>query len=207
MTNYFVAYVAAFFLPLLFRSWRIAIVGLGLQGLILATILVATHFDWSIQFFFEFASLFFLRFLFLPWYIFRKMGDPVDSADFHLLTKNLLTKLIAFLLLVVAFIFGRKMAPNDSQEALQIGAAAGSILVAMLILSNQKNPIGQVVGLFMFEGGITLIELLSPHAMPFPVSVGATLVFVGLVLTCGQYLGQGMEIKPDFVGPAAKELE
>ena len=37
---------------------------------------------------------------------------------------------------------------------------------------------------------IALIELLSPHVMPFPVSIGVSVAFIMLVLTCGKYIGQ-----------------
>ena len=32
MTNLFIAYVAAFFMPLLFHSWRVAVLGLACRA-------------------------------------------------------------------------------------------------------------------------------------------------------------------------------
>jgi len=214
MTNLFIAYVAAFFLPLLFHSWRVAVLGLGVQGLLLALIMSAHHLEeaWDVPLYFEFTSLLLVRAVFVPWYLFRRMRSDqsapltqpsppggeggVRGSEFTLVSKNLVQWTLAFLLLVIAFVFGDKISPHDPNEALQIGAAAGAILIGLLVLANQNHPLGQIIGLFTFEGGVTLVELLSPHAMPFPVMVGVSLVFVFLVLICGHFLGRLMTAQP-----------
>ena len=48
--------------------------------------------------------------------------------------------------------------------------------------------IGQVVGVITFEGGLTLVELLSKHAMPLEVYVGISIVFIVLILTLVQFV-------------------
>lgn len=80
------------------------------------------------------------------------------------------------------------MSHEGTSEALQVGVAASAILIGLLVLANQHHPLGQIVGLLTFEGGLTLVELLSPHAMPLPVYAMVSLVFVAFVLTSGQYL-------------------
>jgi hydrogenase-4 membrane subunit HyfE len=196
MTNLLIAYVAAFFLPLLFHSWRVAVLGLGVQGMLLSLIAFTHHGDWSVQLLFEGLSLFLIHGLFVPWYLFRMMRGDQLAREFPLVSKNLLQWLLAFLLLVVAFVFGSKMSPNNPQEALQVGTAAGSILIGLLVLSNQIHPLGQIIGLFTLDGGMTLVELLSPHAMPFPVSIVLSLVFFAMVVTCGNYLTRFQVIPP-----------
>ena len=190
MTNLFVAYVAAFFLPLLFHSWRVAVLGLGVQGFLLGMILAAHHQPMSVTLFFEYANLFAVHGVFVPWLLFRTMRSHSTPSDFSLISKNLVQWVLAFLLISVAFMFGDRLTPEDSAEALQVGSAAGAILIGLLVLANQTHPLGQVIGLLTFHGGVTLVELLSPHAMPFPVHLGISLVFVVFVATCGQYLSR-----------------
>lgn len=190
MTNLFIAYVAAFLLPLMFHSWRVAVIGLGVQGALLGLILAAHHNPWSLSLFCEYANLFVVHALFVPWFLFRSMRGHETASDFSLIAKNLVQWVGAFLLVALAFIFGSKVSPEDSLESLQVGTAAAAILIGLLVLSNQTHSLGQIVGLLTFEGGVTLVELLSPHAMPLSVFLGISLVFVILVLTCGQYLGQ-----------------
>lgn len=190
MTNLFVAYLAAFFVPLLFHSWRVAVLGLGVQGFLLGLILAEHHHPWSGALLFEYANLFVIHGVFVPWVLFRSMRGHDTPANFTLISKNLVQWTLAFLLVTLAFVFADKLTPEDSPETLQIGTATGAILIGMLVLANQHHPLGQTVGLLTFEGGVTLVELLSPHAMPFPVYVGVSLVFVVFVLTCGQYLAR-----------------
>ena len=164
--------------------------GLGVQGCLLGLILVEHHHPWSGELLFEYANLFVIRGLFVPWLLFRSMRGHDTPGSFSLISKNLVQWVLAFLLVVVAFVFGDKLAPDDSLEALQVGTAAGATLIGLLVLSNQTHPLGQTVGLLTFEGGVTLVELLSPHAMPLPVYLGVSLVFVVFVVTCGQYLNR-----------------
>jgi hydrogenase-4 membrane subunit HyfE len=66
----------------------------------------------------------------------------------------------------------------------------------MLLVANQRQRVAQLVGLFTFEGGVTLVQLLSPHAVPFPVQLGVTVIDVLFVLTLGHYLARFPEIVP-----------
>jgi hydrogenase-4 membrane subunit HyfE len=94
-------------------------------------------------------------------------------------------------------VFGNRMSPNNLTVAMHVGTAAGSIVIGLLVLANQNHPLGQIIGLFTFDGGITLVELLAPHgALPVSVSAGVSLAFLTLVLTCGQYLNQILAIPP-----------
>lgn len=188
MTNLFIAYVAACLLPLLFHSWRVAVLCLGVQGALLGLILREHHHPWSGGLLFEYANLFLIHGLFVPWVLFRSMRGHETPSHFSLISKNLVQWTLAFLLVTIAFVFGDHLTPEDSPEALQVGTAVSAILIGMLVLSNQTHPLGQTVGLLTFEGGVTLVELLSPHAMPLPVYCGVSLVFVVFVITCGDYV-------------------
>ena len=205
MTNLYIVYVAAVLLPVLFHSWRVAVLALGVQGFLLALILTTGHesFSWAVAF--EFASLLLIRAVFIPWYLHHRMRGCDTTRAFSLISKNLLQWILAFGLLAIAFLFGRKMSPDDPHEALHIGTAAASILIGLQILANQNHPLGQIIGLLTFEGGVTLVELLSPHAMPFPVSVGVSLATVIFVLVCGEYLTRIIAIGPSDESVASKE--
>lgn len=182
MTNLFVLYVAAFLLPLMFHSWRVAVFGLGVQGFVLGLILLATH-EPSLMLYVEAANLFIVRTVLVPWVLFRSMGKVDLEPSFSLIKKSVSQWFLAFLIIVTGSIFGRFMAPEDSIQAFQVGTAAIAILTGFLILANQRHVIGQVVGVITFEGGLTLVELLSKHAMPLKVYVLISIVFILLVLT------------------------
>lgn len=187
MTNLFIAYVAAFLLPMLFHSWRVAVIGLGVQGIILGLICIFTH-EFSSFVLIETFTLLAIRGVLVPWVLFRRMRGHELPSNFSLIKKSLAHWILAILLVVAAFMFGNRMSDEGTSEALQVGVASSAILIGLLVLSNQKHPLGQIVGLLTFEGGVTIVELLSPHVMPFPVYALVSLVFVAFVLTSGQYL-------------------
>ncbi len=187
MTNLFVLFVAAFLLPLMFHSWRVAVFGLGVQGFVLGLILLATH-ERSLMLFVEAGNLFIVRAVVVPWLLFRSLGNVQLEASFSLIRKSFSQWFLAFLIILTGSIFGRFMSPEDSIQAFQVGTAAIAILTGFLILANQRHVIGQVVGVITFEGGLTLVELLSKHAIPLEVYTGISIVFILLVLTLVDFI-------------------
>ena len=188
MNDVYMAFTAAFFVPLLFHSKRIAILGLAIQGMLLAMVPASHVHHWTPQVVLECALLFALRGIFAPWMLWRYARTKHDDSEFSLIGKNIFQWTIAALLLSSAFLLGGRLAPDDSYEALQVGTAAGCVMIGMLVLSNQNDRLGQALGLLTIESGMALVELLSPHAMPIPVSIGVNVVYVTLIITMGLYL-------------------
>lgn len=199
MTNLFIVYLAAVAVPAFFPSWRIAVLGLGLQGLMLSFVLLAGHEFDSAAVVVEFGFLLFIRAAFLPWYLFRKSDSKSASRNFSLVGDSLWQRSLVILLIAIGFAAGLATSQGDTRETVQIGTAASSLLVGMLMVANQRQPAVQLVGLVTFEGGVTLVELLSSHAMPFPVQLGVTAIDVFFVLTLGQYLSRFAEMTPPDV--------
>ncbi len=201
MNDLYLAFVAAYFVPLLFQSWRVAILGLSTQGILLSCVPALHAHQWSGQVVFECVALFCLRGLLAPWLLYQFNG--LGERSFSLIGKNLFQWAGAALLLALAFILGNHLAPNSPVEAMQVGTAAGCILTGMLILANQSQRFGQAIGLLTIESGMALVELLSEHAMPFSVAIGVQVVFAGLLFTIVIFL----RISPQFSSPATQLIE
>lgn len=196
MTNLFIVYLAAVVVPAFFLSWRVAVLGLGLQGLMLSFVLVAGHGLDSPAVLVEFVCLLLIRAVFVPWYLFKKTDPKSTPRNFSLVGPTLWQRSMVVLLTAVGFVMGPAMGQGDTRETVQIGTAAASLFVGMLMVANQGQPAAQLVGLVTFEGGVTLVEMLSPHAMPFPVLLGGAAIDVFFVLTLGQYLARFLEMAP-----------
>lgn len=196
MTNLFLVYGASLVVPLLFPSWRLAVLALALRGLILAMVLSFGHEPGSVAFAAELLALVAIRGVFTPWYLFRQSREMAAQGPFHLVDPSLWPFAFAVGLVGLGFALGVSVAGQDSREALQVGTAASSILVGMLLLANQRHHGAQLVGLFTFEGGVTMVELLSPHPIPFPVQIGVSLIDLLFVVTCGQYLARLATMRP-----------
>lgn len=196
MTNLFIVYLAAVIVPAFFVSWRIAVLGLGIQGLMLSFVLLAGHEIDSPAVVIEFLCLLLIRAAFVPWYLLRKCDARYAQRSFALVGTTLWQRSLVVLLTAAGFAMGLAMGKGDMRESMQIGTAASSLLVGMLMVANDRQPAAQLVGLFTFEGGVTLVELLSPHAMSFPIQMGVTAIDVFFVLTLGQYLARFPQITP-----------
>ncbi|MCE9564674.1 MAG: hypothetical protein K8U57_21790 [Planctomycetes bacterium] len=196
MTNLLILDMAAVVVPVFFPSWRVAVLALGVQGLMLSLVLLTSHEIDSPAVVMEFICLLLIRAVFVPWYLLRKTGPKPAPGDFSLVGTTLGERSLVLLLLACGFGAGLVMGRGDTREVAQISTAASSLLIGMLMIANQRQPAAQLIGLFTFEGGVTLVELLSPHAMPFPVQLGVSALEVFFVLTCGQYLTRFPEMAP-----------
>lgn len=204
MNDVYMAFTAAFFIPLLFHSWRVALLGLAVQGMLLAMVPASHVHEWSNQIAVECGLLFILRGVVAPWLLYRYAITHQGELPFALIGKNIYEWAIAAVLLVGAFLLGDRLAPHDAHEALQVGTAAGCILIGMFVLSRQNARFGQAVGLLTIESGMALVELLSPHAMPIPVSIGVNVVYVTLLITMGLYLRSSSVAAAGSEAPAIK---
>ncbi|MCY2980102.1 MAG: hypothetical protein NTU79_15650 [Planctomycetota bacterium] len=188
MNELFLAFAAAFIVPLLFQSWRIAIAGLAVQGILLSILPAAHVHEWTPQVVFECITLIVFRGILTPWLIVTRLSPDLRAERLSLIGTNLFQWACAAILITSGYLLANAISPNNAQESIQFGTAVGCILIGMLILSNRSNRLGQAVGLLTIESGMALVELLSPHAMPFPASIGVAAVYLFLILTILTYL-------------------
>jgi hydrogenase-4 membrane subunit HyfE len=203
VTNLFIVYLAALAVPTLFASWRCAVFGLGLQGLILSLVVLARHTIEPIVIV-EFGCLLLIRGVFVPWYLLRKVNPGSAEREFSLVGSSLGARILVLLVLTLGLGVGSAMGKGDAREVIHFGTAVSALLVGMLMVANQGQPAAQLIGLFTFEGGVTLTELMSPHAAPFPVQLGIALLDLLFVLTVAQYLARFAELGST---PAAAKRE
>jgi len=138
----------------------------------------------------EAGNLFIVRAVLVPWLLLRSMGNIQLESSFSLIKKSFAQWFLIFLIILAGSIFGRFLSPDDSIQAFQVGTAAIAILTGFLILANQRHVIGQVVGVITFEGGLTLVELLSKHAIPLEVYSIISIVFIFLLLTLVDFINK-----------------
>jgi hydrogenase-4 membrane subunit HyfE len=196
MTNLYLLYVATLTVPLLFPFWRATVLCLGVQGLLLSLALSLEHEPGSAGFALELGTLLAVRAVFVPWYLLSQTRGPDAPESFSVINRSLWSRLVAGGLVALAFSFGSSVGGPTADQRMQLGTAAAAVLLGMLALTNQRQYVAQLAGLFVFEGGVTLVELLSPAPMPLPVQVGVTVIDVLFVVTCGSYLRRFAALRP-----------
>ncbi len=183
MTFLLVAWFLALCLPLFIRSWRAALTGLRIQALAMAGMiwLHADHLAPSPLI--ALADLLLFRAFFAPWYLKRMATERGVQSAFDLIPANLFVWTLAAVLVMTSFGFSATLAGEYSRSITHLGVACSGVLLALLILSTQRAPLGQAIALLTLENSIALFELHAHHHVEWMAQLGLTVVYLLSVLT------------------------
>jgi hydrogenase-4 component E len=197
VTYLLVALLVVMVTPLLTASWRLSLVGLGMQGLLMTAMVAQRGWPvsgWGVVILLD---LLVLRTWFVPRHLFaimRRLGGPERS---DVLPANLLSWTMAGALVLVAFRFAALIHPEGGLMGTHVAVAAAGLLLGLLVLGTQASTVGQIIGVLRIEYAIALFELASGHEVELPVQLGVTAVLLLSVLTLGSFLGRLGAAGPD----------
>lgn len=188
MTYLLVAFLVVAVVPLLTASWRISLLGLSLQALLMA-VMVARH-GWHgpLGAGLLLADLLVLRAWFIPRHLRAVMDELRVGRRNDVIPANLLSWTLAGAAVLVAFRFAGHVAPGAGVHTLHVGVAAAAVLLGLLVLGTQVTTFSQITGVLRIEYAAALFELGGEHAPDLPVQAGLSLVLLLSVLTLGQFL-------------------
>jgi hydrogenase-4 component E len=188
VTYLLVAFLVVIVVPLLTASWRISLLGLALQGLLMAAMATRHGFElgWS-------GTLLLVDLLVLrAWFIPRHLRSIMDGLGVgrrnDVIPANLLSWTLAGAAVLVAFRFAGHVQPGGGDGALHVGVAAAALLLGLLVLGTQVTTFSQITGVLRIEYAIALFELGAEHEPALPVQAGLTLVLLLSVVTLGHFL-------------------
>jgi hydrogenase-4 component E len=201
VTYLHIALLVVLITPLLTASWRISLVGLGLQGLLMAA--VVAHEGWPVSLSGAVLAidLLVLRTWFVPRHLVAIMSRKAAAARTDVIPANLLSWTLAGAAVMLAFRFADAALPAGGPGAIRLAVAAAGLLLGLLILATQDSPFAQIVGILRVEYAIELFELAAGHEPALPVQLGMAIVLVLSVLTLGSFLRRLDESLPGS-GPA-----
>ena len=202
MTYLLVAFLVVTVVPLLTASWRISLLGLALQGLLLAAIL--THHGWPVAWtgWALLLDLLLVRGWFAPRYLMRIMDALHVPARNDVIPANLLSWALAGAAVLVAFRFAGQVQPGGGPAALHVAVSAAALLLGLLVLGTQVSTFSQIVGVLRVEYAIALFELGAGHEPDLPVQAGLSAILVLSVLTLGAFLRR-LGASPGVASPPA----
>lgn len=209
MTYLLVAFLAVVIAPLLTASWRLHLVGLGLQGLIMTALLAQRGWTASPADVVLLLDLLVLRTWFVPRHLFAVMGrlaGPADRAGAaavrtDVIPANLLSWALAGALVLVSFHAAALLVPGGGPATIQVAVAASGLLLGLLVLGTQVSTFAQIVGVLRVEYAVALFELGGGHEASLPVQLGLTAALLLTVLTLGSFLGKLGAAGPDQPRP------
>ena len=132
-------------------------------------------------------ELFVVRGIFVPVYLYRVLSALKTPRRSDVIPANLLFWTIVGVLVVISYRFGTNALPTEEAQT-HLGVATAALLLGLLVLASQTQPLSQLIGVLRIENAIALFELSAGRAMPVRVQLGASAIFVITVLAFGWFL-------------------
>jgi hydrogenase-4 membrane subunit HyfE len=190
MSPLLIGFLGVLFVPLFVASWRLSLLGLAGQGLILAWI--SYRLDPSLDSVSAWVTLFDLV-------VVRGLGAPVAlyvvlraqrvTARNDVLPPNLMSWTLAIVLVLVAFRFADLLVKAQGDEQTFVAVATAALLLGLLVLATQTGPFSQIVGALRIENAIALFSLGGTHnSEAVGMRVAQTVILIATILMFRWYL-------------------
>jgi hydrogenase-4 membrane subunit HyfE len=180
------ALLGVLLVPLFIATWRISLVGLAMQGLLMAWIALrmgpppSSPSDWL-----TLADLIAVRGLLAPLALYSVLAAQNTPGRNDVIPPNLLSWTIALGVVLLAFNFAGALVSDDGQQRTLVAVATTGLLLGFLVLSTQSGPFSQIIGALRIENAIALFEL---GGRPHHQSLALQLAQLGVVVaTLGLY--------------------
>jgi hydrogenase-4 component E len=189
MTSLLVALLGILVLPLFTATWRMSLIMLGAQGVMMGWLFVrhapitfdaaecATLFD-----------LFLLRGVLAPALLYRVLRAQNAPRRHDIIPPNLLFWTLAVTSVLLAFDCAKDLIVQPGELRLVVAVSATGVLLGLLVLSSQSNPFGQIIGVLRIENAIALFELGLREHPPLALQLGQVAVFAATLGLYSWYL-------------------
>jgi len=176
-----VALLGVLVLPIFVGNWRVSLVGLSAQGLLLAWI--ASRHDPSAL---DHASGWIglvdfgaVRGVLAPLTMWRLLSARQVPGRNDVVAPNLFSWGLALGCVLLAFRLAAKLSPGASSHTL-LAVSIAALLLGFLILSMQSSPLSQIIGLLRIENAVALFELHASAGAHEPIGLrlGVSLAFL-----------------------------
>lgn len=188
MSPLVIAFIGVLLLPLFVASWRLSLLGLGVQGLLMAW--MSYQLDPSLDSAAAWVRLFDLvaiRGLGAPIAMYAVLRSQRVSDRNDVIPPNLMSWTLAIALVLVAFRFADMLVPIEGNEHSFVAGASAGLLLGLLVLATQTGPFSQMVGAMRIENGIAFFELGASHR-PLAMLIAQTAILIATVLLFRWYL-------------------
>jgi hydrogenase-4 membrane subunit HyfE len=189
MTGLFIAFMGALLIPLFVATWRTSLLGLLVQGALMASLELRGHAIASPEAAVAIVDLVVVRAVAVPaliYLVLREHGAPLRN---DVIAPNLFSWALALALVVMAFRSADVLVPAGGDEQAIVAVSASAFLLGLFVLSTSTGVFSQIIGLMRLENAITLYEI-APHSHrePLGVRVAQIVVLIGMIGFARWYL-------------------
>lgn len=177
MTGILIAFVITALIPLFVATWRTSILGLAVQGALIAWLALREETGVHVDNVLVVIDLVVLRTALAPLVLYRAMRRRNAPARNDVIAPNLVSWGIAIALVVVAFRLGDALVPGESDEQMSIAVAAAAFALGLFVLATARGTFSQIVGILRIENAIAIFELgTADHDLPIRFGMTALLL-------------------------------
>lgn len=203
MSPLLVSLLAVLLIPLFVATWRTSLLGLALQGSLLAAIaypslrpLTSPH-AWV-----TLIDLGLVRGVLAPlglYLVLRRQGAPARN---DVIPPNLFSWALALGLVLAGFHLAHGLVRQPGEPQTLVALAIAATLLGFLVLASAAGPFSQMVGALRIENAIALLESSGEHHSPLGLQLALLLVFVATLVFFGWFLAALGEPSPPRGEPA-----
>jgi hydrogenase-4 component E len=195
MTGVLLAFMIVALVPLFVATWRTSLLGLSLQGGVIAWLSLRHGATLSVDSALAIVDSVGLRAVVGPAVLYvamRALGVPPRN---NVIAPNLFSWAIALGLVVVAFRSADVLVPAEGEEQMLVAVASAGLVLGMFVLSTARGTFSQIAGLLRIENAVALFELGGPRH-PGATGIRAAMTLI-LLLSIGFYRWYLLRVPPD----------
>jgi hydrogenase-4 membrane subunit HyfE len=190
MSPLLIGFLGVLLVPLFVASWRLSLVGLMGQGVILAWISYRLDPNYtSVDAWLGLFDFVIVRGLGAPIALYAVLRAQRATARNDVLPPNLMSWTLAIVLVLVAFRFADLLVKQDGDEQTFVAVSTAALLLGFLVLATQTGVFSQMVGALRIENAIALFELGGPRDREgLGLRIGQTILVITTIVLFRWYL-------------------
>lgn len=205
MTGVLLAFIIVALVPLFVATWRTSLLGLSLQGGLIAWLALRHSATLSFGSALTALDTIGLRAFAAPAVLYAAMRALKVPPRNNVIAPNLFSWAIAIGLVVVAFRSADVLVPPEGEQQMLVAVAGSALVLGMFVLSMAQGTFSQIVGLLRIENAIALFELGgSAHSGALGIRVAMTLI---LLVSVGFYRWYVLHVPRDEEADSVADTE
>lgn len=188
MTYLLIVFLGVLLLPLLAASWRVSLMGLAAQGVLIGWIAVRGAHAPTLATGLVVVDAIVLRAVLAPWILGRTLSSQNVPARNDVIPSNLFSWMLVAGIVFASFRLASALHGGARGSSLHVAVALVGLFLGFFVLSSQNGLVSQIVGLLRIENAIALLELDLHHHFVLPVQVALLFVYLLTVVLCARFL-------------------
>ena len=188
MTTLLIALLGVLLVPLFVSTWRIAVLGLALQGVLMSIIAYRADSDLTLDNLVTLVDFGIVRTLFAPWALLGAVRGAGHASSREVNAPNILSWTLAFGVVLLGFRLANRLVPEGGDEQALVAVTVSAILLGFLRLATQAGPALQMVALLQIENAIALFEHGGEHEQPLALHIALATILLITILFFRWYL-------------------